>query len=107
MDPNALQDYVKERLEELPTLLVDKETEEEQKPNIRKALEMYRNGELPRPKTVYFQDGKPTPHDKIHGNSPFWREVSIIGTVDLFFFAKRSLTRGWHASPCRVSSDML
>jgi hypothetical protein len=107
MDPNALQDYVKMRLEELPKLLVDRETEEEQKPNIRKALEMYKNGELPGPNTVYFQDGKPIPHDKIHGNSPFWREVSITRTVDLSFFAKRSSTREWHASLCRVSTDIL
>jgi hypothetical protein len=96
MSPTTtLEDYVKERLEELPKMLDDEETEEGQKPNIRKAIEMYKNTELPGPKGIfhasYIQDGQPTTLDKIHGNSPYWREVSIIGIAVSFHFAKSSL----------------
>lgn len=88
----TLQDYVKERLKELPKLLDDTETEEGQKPNIRKAIEMYKNKELPGPKGIshatYIQDGQPTTLKKLHGNSPYWREVSIIGIAVSFLFAK-------------------
>jgi hypothetical protein len=94
----TLEGYVKERLIELPKMLDDKEIEEGQKPNIRKAIEMYKNKELLGPKGIfrasYIQDGQPTTLNKIHGNSLYWREVSIIGIAVSFHFAKSSLNYG-------------
>ena len=42
-----LPDYIKKCLKELPNVLDDKETEEGQKPDIRKAIDMYEKQALP------------------------------------------------------------
>ena len=57
-------------------MLDDQKLEIGQKANIDLAITMYRTGKLDGSQETFFQDGKVTDIDSIHGKSPWWSEVS-------------------------------
>ena len=78
-----LADYSSYRIRSLETRLNDPSTWESQKPNLRLAIEMYRNGELPKlDGLIFFQHGRVVERKDLDPKELYWWEVGRQLLID-------------------------
>lgn len=69
---------VEARIQMLEEMIRDPKTKEDQKPNLRLAIDLYEKEELPKYGLMLFQDGKVTTDQELHPRSSWWAEVCVF-----------------------------
>ena len=70
------------RIGEIQAIIDDEKTPEGQRKNLEFLIKLYKERKIDGYEIVYIQDQKIIQRKELHGNSPWWNEVSYLLMLD-------------------------